>query len=103
MRLPTCVRVSSIPAIIEQQQNNERARPPRAACSVRLRRGKLRKAADKLPFSYLDKMYFSLHQTLARAEGGETRRLTIFCSIIHGVKRTGERSFSMQVILFAMR
>lgn len=33
--------------------------------------GKLRKAADKLPFSYLDEMYFSLHQTLAQAEGGK--------------------------------
>lgn len=65
--------------------------------------GKLRKAADKLPFSYLDKMYFSLHQTLAQAEGGKTRCLTIFCSIIYGVKRTGKRSFSMQVILFVLR
>lgn len=52
-------------------------------------------AADKLPFSYLDRMYFSLHQTLARAEGQEKKKTccrAIFCSIIYGGKTHREAS-----------
>lgn len=89
----SCVRISSIRAVIEDQQNNEctdhrRQRVPSVASR------KHQKAADKLPFSHLGKMYFLLHQTLAEAEE-KTHCLPIFHSIINGRKHTEKLSFSV--------